>query len=402
MSQKLISLNNDLRHLQAEGYSIEIVGGWLITYRIPYLNARCQVQEGQLYIKLLLSTDNKTLKPNDHVAYWIGDWPCDKSGENLVALVNQNRRQEFSLCKGLKSDYMFSFMPERSIYPPFGNYPSFYEYVRDHVNYISAPAYSIDKNAAKTVFEKPFLVQEEDSVLRFPDTNSSRANLTNLDRVFDGQKIAIIGLGGTGSYILDKVAKMPVKEIILIDGDDFNTHNAYRAPGVPMQEDWISRISKVSYFGKIYGRMHKGIVIHDVMLSHQNLEILDGCDFAFLAIDAVRPKNMIADYLISKSIPFVDSGLGIIKEEDGKLSGSIRVTTATPKKYDHLKDIFGDGTVDDDIYHSNIQIAVLNSLAADLSVIKWLKMIGYLGNSGYEYNLAYDINLNKILYNEDN
>jgi hypothetical protein len=34
-------------------------------------------------------------------------------------------------------------------------------------------------------------------------------------------KIAIIGLGGTGSYVLDLAAKTPVKEIHLFDGDKF-------------------------------------------------------------------------------------------------------------------------------------------------------------------------------------
>jgi hypothetical protein len=105
---------------------------------------------------------------------------------------------------------------------------------------------------------------------------------------------------------------------------------------------------------------------------------------------------MIADYLISKGIPFVDSGLGIIKQEDGKLSGNVRITTATKDKYNHLKDIFGNGSIDDDLYSSNIQIAVLNSLAADFSVVRWLKMIGYLGMSGTEYNAQYDISINKI------
>ncbi|WP_318271316.1 ThiF family adenylyltransferase [Sphingobacterium cellulitidis] len=42
------------------------------------------------------------------------------------------------------------------------------------------------------------------------------------------QKIAIIGLGGTGAYILDMVAKTPVKEIHLFDGDSFDQHNAFR------------------------------------------------------------------------------------------------------------------------------------------------------------------------------
>jgi tRNA A37 threonylcarbamoyladenosine dehydratase len=44
-------------------------------------------------------------------------------------------------------------------------------------------------------------------------------------------------MGGTGSYILDLVAKTAVMEIHLFDGDDFNQHNAFRAPGAASLED---------------------------------------------------------------------------------------------------------------------------------------------------------------------
>ena len=50
-------------------------------------------------------------------------------------------------------------------------------------------------------------------------------------------KVAIIGLGGTGSYILDMLAKTPVSEIHLFDGDDFLTHNAFRSPGAASLDD---------------------------------------------------------------------------------------------------------------------------------------------------------------------
>ena len=62
----------------------------------------------------------------------------------------------------------------------------------------------------------------------YPDTNSGRAGITGLTECFDSMKIAIVGLSGTGSYVLDKVAKVPFKEIHLFDDDVFMNHNAYR------------------------------------------------------------------------------------------------------------------------------------------------------------------------------
>ena len=51
------------------------------------------------------------------------------------------------------------------------------------------------------------MVTEEESVFQYIDTNSSRAGIDNCNRKMLDKKIAIIGLGGTGAYILDLVSK---------------------------------------------------------------------------------------------------------------------------------------------------------------------------------------------------
>ena len=71
----------------------------------------------------------------------------------------------------------------------------------------------------------------EKKVFKYPDANSNRAGISDLNMKFEGQKIAIIGIGGTGSYILDLIAKTNVAEIHIYDGDVFQLHNAFRAPG---------------------------------------------------------------------------------------------------------------------------------------------------------------------------
>ena len=62
-------------------------------------------------------------------------------------------------------------------------------------------------------------------------------------------RIAIVGLGGTGAYVLDLVAKTPVAEIHLYDGDVFLQHNAFRSPGAASVADLRSNLSKVDFSG---------------------------------------------------------------------------------------------------------------------------------------------------------
>ncbi|MBZ5596504.1 MAG: hypothetical protein LAP39_30045 [Acidobacteriia bacterium] len=79
-------------------------------------------------------------------------------------------------------------------------------------------------------------------------------------------RIAIAGLGGTGSYILDFVAKTPVWEIHLYDGDDYLQHNAFRAPGAPSLAELQEQTKKATRFKNIYSKMHSGIVDHPVYI----------------------------------------------------------------------------------------------------------------------------------------
>lgn len=93
------------------------------------------------------------------------------------------------------------------------------------------------------------MTHESEDVFNYFDTNASRSEILNVTSKLEGQKkIGIIGLGGTGSYILDFVAKTPVQEIHLFDGDLFLQHNAFRAPGAPSIERLEEKKKKVLYF----------------------------------------------------------------------------------------------------------------------------------------------------------
>jgi len=234
---------------------------------------------------------------------------------------------------------------------------------------------------------------------KYPDTNSSRGKIEFLNRKFEGQKIAIIGLGGTGSYILDLVAKTDVSEIHLFDYDIFQLHNAFRSPGAPDGELLDKGIKKVDYFHEIYSRMHNYIVPHDTKITSDNLHVLSGFSFVFISVDKNEARHTIAHGLVGMAIPFADTGLGLKMVNDA-LIGTIRVTTASKEKNDHLVSRFGSDEFEENEYSTNVQIAELNCYAAVLAVLKWKKLLGFYQDFKSEYNTLYFINTNKLL-NED-
>ena len=392
MSHQLISLNPVLRKLQNEGFDIEVRGQYLWVHRVPYINANIDIASGTLVMSLNTSGD-KVLAPDDHTAFWIGEEPRFQDGTLIPSLINSPQKENFG--NNVYSDYFLSCMPDKNG----GRYLDYYDKVKTYCHMISDDAFLFDKEKCKKI-SRVILLEDEDSTLVYADTNSGRANIVGINERMKGKKVVIVGLGGTGSYLLDHLAKTCVEQIHLYDDDDFNTHNAYRAPGVPTREELNEQMSKVHYYYNRYSGFHKGIIPHKVKVGPDNFSELDGMDMVFMCVDSVSARNLIAGYLIEKGIPFIDSGMGLEKA-DNQLTGQVRVTTGVPAHHLHVKEAFGDSTIDDDIYASNIQLSELNSLAANLMLIKWKRLIGiYNDQAEHDFNSVYSVGSNKILQSQ--
>lgn len=389
MQQQQINRSPDLKRLRDEGFEIEVKGGYLIVHHIPYVNSKKEVKFGKLISTLSLNND-VTIKPDNHVISFMGEYPCNNDG-SIITAIQHSGQQNQALFDGIIINFSFSNKP------PSG-YNNYYDKVTRYAEIISAPAKSIDKTVTSKTF-KVIVDSEDETVFNYIDSNSSRANIYQLHSKFKGQRIAIIGLGGTGSYILDFVAKTPVDEILLFDADEFLQHNAFRAPGAASIESLNKRLKKVHYFTEIYSRIRKGIIPYAENVTEENIELLKGLSYVFICIDSNSAKNQIISKLRNYGVTFFDVGLGV-NVADENLIGTLRVTTGTPSKYDHIPNRIGIGTLEDNEYASNIQIADLNAFNALMAVIKWKKLSGFYQDLKQEFNSTYTINTSQLI-NED-
>lgn len=180
-------------------------------------------------------------QPKTHIAHFIGDQPCDKDGKVIQHIVHGNAVVH---APGLRTDRSFSNKtPEAKL---LGTYPDDYARAVNYVEHLLGPAQAIDSSATAKTYITP-LDTDDDSVFLYADTASSRSGTVMLAERLAGQKVAIVGLGGTGSYILDFVAKTPVAEIHLFDRDRFYSHNAFRAPGAASLDLLRTAPYKVDY-----------------------------------------------------------------------------------------------------------------------------------------------------------
>ena len=339
---------------------------------------------GFLISKLELAGDI-TKKPSDHVAYWTGEHPCHADGKKIVAFENNSAPQNFG--DGVQADFTFSAKAD---------YRDYHHKIMTYIGQIVGEATKIDSDVTARTF--PAIPEDEGGgVFKYVDTASSRAGIGAVNSKVAGQRIGIVGLGGSGGYVLDLVAKTMVAEIHLFDGDVFSQHNAFRAPGAPTLAQLQAKPQKVAHFTEIYSNMRHGIVAHQVFLGEENVALLEGLDFVFLCLDAGPAKRAVVAQLVTIGTPFVEVGMGVLIG-DGLMGGIVRVVTSTPETREraapYISYAEGDGEANE--YATNIQIAELNSLNAAIAVIRWKKLNGVYRDSRNDFYNGYSIATGEI------
>ena len=239
-----------------------------------------------------------------------------------------------------------------------------------------------------------------DSPFEFADTASARQHTTDLAMKLQDEKIAIVGVGGTGSFVLDFVAKTWVKEIHLFDDDDFLQHNAFRAPGAYAREELGEAPNKAAFHGRRYSRMHRGVVAHPVKVDDTNVHQLGDYDTVFLCVDGGSVKAKVLEICMSRGVLVIDCGMGVKRTRESRLLiGTMRVTTCLEDHHAHANDCIDLSGADDldNEYERNAQMAELNALNAALAVIKWKKIRGLYGDLVGELHCLYVIDGNRLI-----
>ncbi|ANT66112.1 MULTISPECIES: ThiF family adenylyltransferase [Aeromonas] len=393
MSHQLISRSSHLQRLRNEGYNLDIKGGYLLIRDVPYVNAQRQVLRGELVMVLALSADVAACPP-DHTAYFVGDCPCDAQGQPLVAIINNSSSQV--LLPDLTINHYFSAKPR------VGAYADYYEKVTLYVAMLSGPAQVLEADVTAQTYA-PIKAQEGESVFAYTDTASSRAGIVTATEKFKGLKVALVGLGGTGAYILDQVSKTPVSEIHLFDGDALHQHNAFRYPGAVSFASLERSLTKVEYLYEQFSQLHRGIIRHPCMITEENVLDLRAFDYVFLSVDRASVRDLVVKALRGTSTSLIDVGMGVhFVNETQQIWGTCRVTTLTADYHEHAERTLPltENTAED-AYRSNIQIADLNGLNAMLAVGMWKRLCGFYTDSSHANHFTYTTHVNELGNSEE-
>lgn len=367
-------LNTPLAHnpavtqLEQEGYYLTLLPGHVVVNNIPYVSSTGDVIEGKLIMAVTIRGDEVSV--GDHQIEFMGQFPCSATGERMINILTENQTSN-ELAVGIKSNYRFSNKPTEGevlddCYKKFKHYESL----------ICREAQVINPAASARIF-KPIDCVEE-MVFRYADTNAARAGITEQVNRLRQYKIGVVGLGGTGSYVLDMIAKTAVAEIHLFDGDVYDNHNAFRAPGAATMDELKLHQPKVEYYQKRYDPMRVGIFTHSHYVTADNVTELDKLDFVFVCIDSGSSRKVIAEYLLSQQIPFIDTGIELTnRSSDNFIEATTRTLLVASDTSSDATAFLSFGDIEDNLYATNIQIAEINALNACQAVIQWKKYAGF-------------------------
>ena len=377
------SINGDIERLLDEGYAIYRRGAYIVV-NVAYLDVEGNPQIGLMVDSLNLDQDGKVrATPTNHQMYFVGLQPYDDQGRILFGGAGLCTHPLFD---GKLASFYWSWKPKDSA-GIMRDYFNLYEKISDYATYISGPVEAKFEDYKITPYIK--ITEAEALVCPFPfaDMNSARANLGELDKRIESDSIAIIGAGGTGSYIFDLISKTRVQQIKVFDYDILDLHNAFRIPGATDRQELGQ--SKISILEQRYKGWHKGSEFIESKLDGNSGASFEGVNFAFLAVDKMAARREIAKLLREKNIPFIVVGMGIHHGNPG-LIGMVDTTLIDDKTAPLIFDeIAGDQLIDlPDEYQKNIQTVELNALNAAIAVFMYKKYRGYYASSRSVYYQA--------------
>ncbi|MFW8643153.1 hypothetical protein ACOJBO_12075 [Rhizobium beringeri] len=258
---------------------------------------------------------------------------------------------------------------------------------------LSGPA--MERYGANPLTFRKVKSEDEESIFKFADTLTSRAEIGDLVQVFKDEVIAIIGLGGTGSYVLITWSR---RRSHALSGSTAIpiTFTTLLITGKLSDEGELDRAKAEVYQGR-YENFRHGLTLLPKFIDESCIEDLKDVTFAFVCVDKGSSRRGIFDLLTKLQIPFVDVGMGLNRKQHA-INGTLRATYYEPNRAQEMRDRNLAELSDrpDDEYRVTVQIAELNALNACLAVIRYKQIMGFYLDENHFDHMLFKVNDIKI------
>ena len=133
-------------------------------------------------------------------------------------------------------------------------------------------------------------------------------------------KIGIVGCSGTGSPVIEQLARLGVGSLVLVDPDIIETKNLNRIINSVERDAHLSEL-KVDVAKRAISKMGFSTKVKTFSANLYNdleaIEELSDCDFVFGCMDSVDGRHLLNSISSFYLIPYFDIGIKIISDKKG-------------------------------------------------------------------------------------
>ncbi len=141
-------------------------------------------------------------------------------------------------------------------------------------------------------------------------------------------RVAVIGIGGLGTHVVQQLALLGVGEITLNDSEELAETNRNRYIGV-RHDDLIPGTRKVDIGERIIKEIDPAISVrkvHDSLISEKVFEAVIHADYVFGCLDCEGARLVLNELCAAYSRPYLDLASDIIPENPPNYGGRVFIS----------------------------------------------------------------------------
>jgi hypothetical protein len=252
------------------------------------------------YFENLISADLAIVKMHSHPGGYSQFSEVDDHSDNEFF------KSVFGWTDSDKPHGSFVFLPDGNIFGRFF-YPDLHEHQVDKI--------TISGNSIN--FINPIDVQKQDEVF----IRNIQAFGIKTNTILSKLKIAVIGCSGTGSPLIEQLARLGVGEFLLIDPDEIELKNLNRILN-STRMDAENHVSKVEMIKRTLENINIGTKVDTLKanlfdVGIENLKKLASCDIIFGCVDSIDGRHLLSHLCTFYLVPYFDVGVKLSANGNG-------------------------------------------------------------------------------------
>ena len=135
-------------------------------------------------------------------------------------------------------------------------------------------------------------------------------------------RIAVVGCSGTGSPVVEQLARLGVGELVLVDPDRIEECNLNRILGATMEDARAKRL-KVDVLRRHVQSMGLGTRVHvfpTPVEEASTIRAIASCDFVVGCMDSLSGRHVLSRLARYYTLPYVDVGVKLEARPDGTIN----------------------------------------------------------------------------------